>query len=311
MRLLRHSWPIIIVGLFMWLYSNCGMAFASANSTEEAYTALVTNGENTVKLPLSKGQSKYDPLKEIVLIDKETPYDADMVLLRGTSIKTSRLSDGSIRYELVNAIDIEESESLLDLMQNEIDQNLGANPSQQKILRQIQRLLIKTYSYDKDSVYADGEKENFVKAYYADRQIVCSQYSALVYLLCDRYGIDCKIFYGKRHVFNAIRFEGEQEYTLYDFTGIKSVLTPKVSYLQSAFSSKYHLDQDSEYDMIVKKAINGRIKAHLSWTIVETLICLILIVLSFVVILATKLIRQKIYEKTHPAKARNIRRSSL
>ncbi len=305
---------IIVMALiaFVGKLSLWSMNVYAADELKEAYNELATADHNDTLVPLLDGDSKYNPLKEIVLSDSASPYDADMILLRGTSVRTRlyKYNTGitSIRYELVNAIDIKEAEALLDVMQRDIDQNLRDNPSQREILRQIQRLLIRTYSYDRDSVYADGEKENFVVAYYADRQIVCSQYAALVYLLCNRYGIDCKTYYGKRHVFNAIRFDGEQDYTLYDFTGIKSILTPKVSYLQSLFSSKYHLDPDSEYDMVVKKAINDRIDAHISWTIIETLILLNILVFTLVIILAIRLIKHRIYEKKHPPRRRNIRR---
>jgi hypothetical protein len=304
---LKHKFRISFFFLIL-LMSELSKTVYAENNIQAAYDTLVINGQNEVIVSLDYTHSKYEPLRDIVLIDNEDPYDADMILLRGTSIKTYSRSDGNVHYELVNAIDIKEAEALLNVMQDEIDQNLSSNASQKQILRQIQKYLARTYSYDYDSVYADGEKENFVVAYYSDRQIVCSQYAALVYLLCNRYGIDCKAYYGIRHVFNAIRFDGEQDYTLYDFTGIKSILTPKLSYLQFLFSSKYHLDPDNEYDMVVKKAINDRIDVHISWTIVETLVILNILTLILVTILCIRLIKHRIYAKKHPARFRNVGR---
>lgn len=285
----------------------------ATDNVDVAYEELSISDHNETKIPLEDEESIYDPLKKIVLIDRETPYDAEMILLRGTSIRTRSFKSNKsgkkyVVYELINAIDIPEAEAFLDLMQQEIDKNLGSNPSQKQILKQIQKYLAKTYSYDYDSLYADGEKENFVVAYTQDRKIVCSQYAALVYLLCDRYGIDCKAYYGERHVFNAIRFKDEKDYTLYDFTGIKSrLITPKVSHLQSVFQSMYHLDTNDEFDMVVYKAINDRIKAHFSWTIFDALVVLVIITFLMVVYMSARIIRIKIYEKKHPPKFRRVR----
>ncbi len=283
----------------------------AADAIDMAYEELAISDQSETEIQIEDGQSVYEPLKEIVLIDNDNPYDADMILLRGTTFKCTVLSYKKsntkfVKYKLVNAIDIHEAENLLDKIQQEIDKNLGENPSQKQIVKQIQRYLAKTYKYDYDSVYADGEKENFVTAYNQDRKIVCTQYASLVYLLCYRYGIDCKTYYGKRHVYNAIRFDGEDKYTLYDFTGTKGALSPKVSKIQAILSSNYRLDRDDESDVIVLKAINDRIDVQTSWTVFDVLDIICVLMLIAVVIISVKVIKARIYYRKQIPKYRGI-----
>ena len=287
---LKEIAAILIV--FLASISVCSTVVYATDDVETAYEQMVTRRQNsTGRMATQKGQSVYEPLKELVLIDKETPYDAEMILLRGTAVKRSRFPNGDVEFEVENAFKIWEAERLLDVIQQELAPELGNNPSQKKILRHIRRYLKKTFKYDSEGVRGDGEEENFVDAYYGERKIVCSQYAALVYLLCDRYDIDCKICYGKKHVYNAIRFDGRKDYCIYDFTGTRGIVGAKVSHIEALSSQKYQPDPENEFSRVIRTALNDRINPHASWGTVDLLVCLIVILFIFLSYITVKMSR--------------------
>ena len=285
----------IIVAIFITFLASISLGNTVVYATDDveaAYEQVVTRGQNsTGRMATQKGQSVYEPLKELVLIDKETPYDAEMILLRGTAVKRLQYPNGDVEFEVENAFKKWEAEKLLDVIQQELAPELGNNPSQKQILRQIRRYLNKTFKYDSESIRGDREEENFVDAYYGERKIVCSQYASLVYLLCDRYGIDCKICYGKKHVYNAIRLDGKADYCIYDFTGTRGIKGAKVSHIETLTSQKYQPDTENEFSRVIGTALNDRINAHASWGTVDLMICFFVILLPFASYITVKMSR--------------------
>lgn len=229
----------------------------AASNIQDAHDQLLKTGNATVYI--DENTEATDFIADVVTIDEDTPYDADMIEVRGTGLHYKVYTDGKLEITTDNVLNIEETEKLLDTMTEEIDSTLSENATQKEILNAITKYIGKTYKYD-NVAYADRDTEkNFVTAYHSDRKIICGQYAALTYLLCDRYGIDCKIVAGNQHAYNAIRLDGEDTYTAYDLTKTTYKLSPKVTYVD-LITGHYTLGLDSnKLNTAIGNKLNGRI----------------------------------------------------
>lgn len=251
------------------------------------------NGQESAVAYLDNLDDAYDVIADLINIDTESPYDADMVVSRGTSLKLRKYDSGKMELILINPIKLDESEKLLDTMESEIKANLSENASEKETLNQIIRYIGKTYSYDFLARTDWGDNKNFVEAYNSDRKIICTQYSALTYLLCNRFGIDCKIISGNDHRYNAIRLTGEDNYTAYDLTKTTFHLPAKVSYVDLITFNYALRFEDSQLAKAVGTALNNRIDFHYSITIEEIVIIITLIAILVIVSKSKKHRRHK------------------
>lgn len=243
---------------------------------------LASDNERCIaSVHIDSNENPYNVVEELVAIDTESPYDADMSVSLGTAVKIRKYDSGKVELIQVNPIDVAEADSLLDEMQMEIKSNLREGYNEKEALTQIVRYIRKNYSYDFNARTASGNNKNFVEAYKTNKKMICTQYSALTYLLCNRFGIDCKIVAGNDHRYNAIRLSGEDEYTAYDLSKTSFYLPAKVSYLD-LISTNYSLKLEKN---ILSKAIgtslNSRITFHYSLTIEDIFGIVLVLIITF------------------------------
>lgn len=242
------------------------------------------NEECTLSVQIDSKEDPYNMVEELIAIDTESPYDADMSVSLGTAVKIRKYDSGKVELIQVNPIDVAEADRLLDEMQLEIKSNLKDDYNEKAALAQIIRYIRKNYSYDFSARTEKGNNKNFVDAFKTNKKIICTQYSALTYLLCNRFGIDCKIIAGNDHRYNAIRLSGEEEYTAYDLSKTTFFLPAKVSYLDLITTNYSLMLEKNSFSKAIGTALNRRISFHYSLTIEELLgiVLVLLITLSCV-----------------------------
>lgn len=277
----------LITLIFMTLLITTFTSIKATNAAEELHTQL-ENGESTASVYLDDLDEANGVISELVKIDTESPYDAEMIVSRGTSITIRKYNTGKLELEQINPISIAEANSLLDTMESEIRENLSETPTEKEELSQIIKYIGKTYKYDFLARTDAGTNKNFVDAYNSDRKIICTQYSALTYLLCNRFGIDCKIVSGNDHRFNAIRLNGEDTYTAYDLTKTTFFLPAKVGFVDQ-ITGNYNLEfESSRLSKAIGKALNERIDYHFSLTAEDIVIATLLIAILGTVIVKVR-----------------------
>ncbi|WP_026653439.1 transglutaminase-like domain-containing protein [Butyrivibrio proteoclasticus] len=224
----------------------------TSQTAQELYNQLVVNKQDTAVAYAEPSDSTNKILKELSRIDDESnPYDGDMTLFKAPAYKTVRYKSGKIEVTLINNINIEESEELLDKMELEIRANLPESPTQKQCIKAITKYINKTYDYDfaESASNESTDLDSFISAYYGDKKMVCTSYAVLTKLLCNRFGIDCRLIEGKDHVFNAIRLEGEKTYTMYDLTNSELIVnSPRIGFISSAERNHKICDDILEYD---------------------------------------------------------------
>ncbi|WP_148661984.1 hypothetical protein [Butyrivibrio hungatei] len=254
-----------------------------SQTARELYNQLVVNKQDSAEAYAVPSASTNEILKELSSIDdKNNPYDGDMTLFKAPAYKTIRYKSGKIEVILINNINIDESEELLDNMELEIRETLPEVPTQKQCLKAITRYINKIYGYDFNERASDesAERDNFVSAYYGDKKMVCTQYAVITKLLCERFGIDCKLVEGENHMFNAIRLENEITYSMYDLSGSEIILTsPKVGFI-NATGSNYRASSND--------VLERDFKYHYSITQSELIAILMLIAIATLIVLIIK-----------------------
>jgi hypothetical protein len=139
---------------------------------------------------------------------------------------------------------------------------------------------------------------NFVDAYDSSRKIVCSQYASLTYLLCDRFDIDCKIISGNNHIYNAIRLDTEDTYSVYDLTKTSLFMPAKVGFIDMLSLNYTPALEKDELSKALNNGLNSRIVYHFNFTVEEVVI--IALVIAIIVCASYKPYKKR------SAKRRNI-----
>lgn len=155
--------------------------------------------------------------------DPENLYDGPILELRG-SMETTNVH-GRLNVVIKRGFDIEEAERLTDMMMDEISVNLEPDSSDREKMAAICDYISQTYSYDREALKLIEEKEdsslreNFVDAYYGDREILCAEYATVTYILARKLGVNCKVIRGTRHAYNIVKFADSDHWIGYDLTG--------------------------------------------------------------------------------------------
>ena len=274
----------VTILIALTLMTTCFGTLMASNAAEEMHEQFA-NGQSSAIAYIDNMNQAHDVIAELISIDTESPYDAEMIISRGTSVKLTKYKSSKIKIELeqINPINISEADKLLDSMEKEIRANLSDNATDKETLRQIIRYISKTYSYDFLARTDSGDNNNFVDAYNSDRKIICTQYSALTYLLCNRFGIDCKIVSGNDHRYNAIRLDGEDTYTAYDLTKTTFYMPAKVGFVDLITGNYTLAFERNALSKAIGKALNSRISFHYSVTIEEVAIVGIIVLVVFLV----------------------------
>ena len=250
---------------------------------QDLYNQLVVNRQSTASI-YAEGTDSYKIIDQLLSIDdKNNPYDGAMIICQGTAFNVKKYSDGREDFGIINPFNIYEAEELLDKMENEIRSELDKDADQKATLNQIIKYISHTYTYDFTARSSDGKNQNFVDAYNnGNKKIICNQYAALTYLLCDRFGIDCVILSGNDHRFNGIRLDGEDTYTAYDLTKTTFFMPAKVSYTD-LITTNYSLElENQKLSKAIGYAMNKGIDFHYSITIEEIIIFVVIISLTYI-----------------------------
>lgn len=250
---------------------------------QDLYNQLVVNRQATASIYAEDADS-YKIIDQLLSIDdKNNPYDGAMIICQGTAFNVKKYSDGREDFGIINPFNIYEAEELLDKMESEIRSELDEDTDQKETLNQIIKYISHTYTYDFTARSSDGKNQNFVDAYNnGNRKIICNQYAALTYLLCDRFGIDCLILSGNDHRFNGIRLDGEDNYTAYDLTKTTFFMPAKVAYVD-LITTNYSLELEKQkLSKAIGYAMNKGIDFHYSITIEEIIIFVVIISLTYI-----------------------------
>ena len=250
---------------------------------QDLYNQLVVNRQATASIYAEDADS-YKIIDQFLSIDdKNNPYDGAMIICQGTAFNVKKYSDGREDFGIINPFNIYEAEELLDKMESEIRSELDEDTDQKETLNQIIKYISHTYTYDFTARSSDGKNQNFVDAYNnGNRKIICNQYAALTYLLCDRFGIDCLILSGNDHRFNGIRLDGEDNYTAYDLTKTTFFMPAKVAYVD-LITTNYSLELEKQkLSKAIGYAMNKGIDFHYSITIEEIIIFVVIISLTYI-----------------------------
>lgn len=155
--------------------------------------------------------------------DPDNPYDGPVLGLRG-NIETENVH-GRLNVVIKRGFDIEEAEMLTDHMVDEISANLNSGATDREKMAAICDYISQTYSYDREALELMEEKddsslrENFVEAYYGDREIMCAEYATVTYILAQKLGINCEVIRGTKHAYNIVKFADSDHWIGYDLTG--------------------------------------------------------------------------------------------
>lgn len=71
------------------------------------------------------------------------------------------------------------------------------------------------YSYGKRE---DGSRYGMEESITKSKEMGCNGYSALISAICQRMDIDCIVMASEKHIWNAVRFEDDDFYTIVDLT---------------------------------------------------------------------------------------------
>ena len=155
--------------------------------------------------------------------DPDNLYDGPVLGLRG-SIETENVH-GRLNVVIKRGFDIEEAEMLTDHMVDEISANLNDGAIDREKMAAICDYISQTYSYDREALELTEEKddsslrENFVEAYYSDREIMCAEYATVTYILAKKLGVNCEVIRGTKHAYNIVKFADSDHWIGYDLTG--------------------------------------------------------------------------------------------
>lgn len=232
----------------------------------ELHRQITVQDHPTGSVYVDNGIAKEDVLAALTAIDDmDNLYDGAMSIYRTPQFTILLTENGNLQIELKQHYSIKESEQTLDEMVSEIDKTLPENASQKEKLNAIISFISKNFKYDYDSKKTQGKSQNYIQAYHGNGRILCDQYAAVTYLLCSRYGIDCRIVEGHDHLFNAIRLNGQNEYTAYDLTKTSQYMPAKVGYVDQILDLYKVSEKSDKYEKAVAKVINVPYRLSFTW----------------------------------------------
>ncbi len=213
-RFLIFKATLILLGLLaVARITYTGNAVEPDSNYDYLHTQMVTNNQDIVLIKDYKGEDIDDLLSEIAIRDDtDNPYDGVVALLRG-KWKLKRTNNDQYFMEISNII-YEKSE--LDKMTDEIADIVKNRAPEGATGRE---LFYEYLKYMKETFIYGTDYSTVTNAYYGDgKQIDCKGYSLITYFVANKLGNECEIISSKNHVYNAVRFEGEEQFTAFDLT---------------------------------------------------------------------------------------------
>ena len=114
-----------------------------------------------------------------------------------------------------------------------------ADMTDQKKVALIIKYIMDNYKYGEKE---DGTKYDMITSLTESKEMVCDGYSTLFYAICQRMDIDCVILGSETHAWNAVRFDGNDYYTIVDlanrpFAGYTGVIMCAERMIRGGYSS--------------------------------------------------------------------------
>jgi hypothetical protein len=172
------------------------------------YEQLVVNGNNTASFTSTEDIELHELEAELCKADNDSLYDGAALINRGRWSLTKK--GNSYTVTIQNAYNINEADRLAEDMANEVRKNAGADATEDVLFYEMTNYIKETYTYD----HLDHTHQNFVESYNTDRKLVCTGYAQVTYLLAEKLGLDADTVFGKDHVYNIIKVNGD--YIAYD-----------------------------------------------------------------------------------------------
>ena len=221
------------------------------DSMNKIYTQLTSEQLNEASASYSSTDiptiAEFEEYISNVEDDPENLFDGDMVLTRGYI--TTLWREGVLTISLNNSYNIKEADALTDSMAQEIMESIKDTNNQRLTMAAICKYITSTYEYDAEAAAIEksgnyGERVDFVKAYHGNKKILCTDYAALTYLLCNKMGIKCQLVFGKNHVYNTVKFNDTNRWIAYDLaSGSKYAQVTTYDYIMNDL---YHITDGSE-----------------------------------------------------------------
>lgn len=266
---------------------------ASALDTDTAvnslYEQFIINKQNTAEVKLDAGIDPDTVLNKMISIDREDSlYDGLAFENRGTiSYRTEKYKNYTNYYITINnAYDVDDADRLTDEIAAMINEKAGANATDREKMYVLCSYIGDNYSYDYDlQDQIDTYNESIAKGEYTPldflpftevietgyNKMVCSGFANLTYLTANKLGIDCRLAYGKDHIYNLVRFSDSSSYIICDMVDGRYGLVDTETYKVNAdnYNSSLSANRGSVYTKGLKqttasmKEIYGQIGYYL------------------------------------------------
>ncbi len=198
-----------IIILILW-YAPSIKPKAKKNSQiiNTIYEQLVVNGSSTASFTSTEDIELHELEAELCKADNDSLYDGAALINRG---QWSLIKKGnSYTVTIKNAYNINEADRLAEDMANEVRKNAGADATEDVLFYEMTNYIKDTYTYD----FVEHTHQNFVDSYNGNRKLVCTGYAQVTYLLAKKLGLDADTVFGKDHVYNIVKVNGD--YIAYD-----------------------------------------------------------------------------------------------
>ena len=231
---------VIFISVFPMIKADAGEL---ENEVNIIYNALVTDKQDSVTFTSTEDYSIYDYLSELAQIDTTDNLFDGMVLVNRGAFTLSKKGN-SYTLTTNNGYSIDEADELTDSFANDILAQAGTDATDKELFYAMSKYLTEIYDYD-ESLQKQVESGDysgnfdFVSAYYSNRKLICTEYATVAYLTGQKLGLDIEMIFGNGHVYNIIKFEGEDEYIAFDLTKDSSY---SLLSILSNFSSIYHVE---------------------------------------------------------------------
>ncbi len=220
---------LLITIILISLFASNRPVYASTSLNNEVYAQIceqLRSGNNAIVKYDPQNSISWSSFEEYAVTegdDVDCLYDGAILFIRGSMLYST---DGQYMSVSINrGFNIEEAEKLTDLMVKEISEGLNENSSDRDKMQAICTYLGNIYKYDREAyakIKEEGDsslREDFVTAYYGDREIMCSEFATVTYIVANKMGLNCDVMYCVQHVFNIVKFEDNDHWVAYDLAG--------------------------------------------------------------------------------------------
>ena len=187
------------------------------SEVEQAYSQLVTSDLTSATVYTERDLIK-ESLSfygELFSIDKEdTLYDGELLDAK-SGWKITKVGENTYEITMTgnNKLTKATLDPFIDMLIAELNNRYDmSNVSKREKFYNIASFITDTYSYDYEHAEKNEQAEDVITAYYGSRKISCTGYALLLYLMCNKLGVDCELMAGDTHMYNIVRFSEDEPY---------------------------------------------------------------------------------------------------